>query len=345
MEVRSQKAIGTHVQISLTLDHAPKSASSEGRFDDNTHTDDLALTRRLVRQKSIGILGFGASDMHTRTSLSLEKICREWLQMNVVLVTPSQLNFPHCEFYIAPHDYLDIGNLEIKAIAPSPESRFCSPVIVICSSPRVAHSLLLASQQLGDSNVLEFISQPCGPRKLAKSLEVCINLQNHRISGAKTPESTMTSSLDKLKRQISPAIIIGPNFISDLQTTSASKLMSQGITDSSEQLKSPLADEDYFSPVAVAIVPSPEAGASPVNESNSQASSTLQAPFSVLLVDDNHINISLLVAYMKKLGLNYIIAQDGQEALDRFKESYFDIRIILMGKMQPMRLEICLSMY
>ncbi|KAJ5115546.1 hypothetical protein N7526_011427 [Penicillium atrosanguineum] len=111
--------------------------------------------------------------------------------------------------------------------------------------------------------------------------------------------------------------------------------MSQGITGLPEQLKSPLADEDYFSLAAAAIIPSPEVEASPVNESNSQASSTLQAPFSVLLVDDNHINISLLVAYMKKLGLDYIIAQDGQEALDRFKESYFDIRIILMYISMP----------
>ncbi|KAJ5100729.1 hypothetical protein N7456_006781 [Penicillium angulare] len=334
IEVRSQKAIGTHVQISLTLDHAPKSAPSERRLDDNTHTDDLALTKGLMRQKSIGILGFGASDMHKSTSLSLEKICREWLQMSVVIVTPSQMNFPHCDFYIALHDYLDVGNLEIKPIAPSPESRFCSPVIVICSSPRVAHSLLLTSQQRGDSDVLEFISQPCGPRKLAKSLEICTKRQNRRISGVKTPGSTVASSLDNLKKQISPTIATGPNGPS-VQMTSASKPMSQCNMDPPEQLKTSLADEDYFSIVDTAIAPPPEVGASSVNESNPQALSMLQAPLTVLLVDDNHINISLLVVYMKKLGLDYIIAQDGQEALDRFKEFHSKIRIILMDISMP----------
>lgn len=101
----------------------------------------------------------------------------------------SQVASDDCDFYIVLHDYLDIGNLEIKAIAPGPESRFPSPVIVIYSYPRVAHSLLLVSQQQRDSEVLEFISQLCWPRKLAKSPEVCIKRQHRRISRIKTREA------------------------------------------------------------------------------------------------------------------------------------------------------------
>lgn len=346
IEVHSQKAIGTRVQISLTLDHTPKSVPSEGEFGDDTHSDDLALTRDLVRRKSIGILGLGTSDMHTSTSLSLEKICREWLQMDVVLVTPSQPNFPHCDFYIALHDYLDIGNLEIKSIAPGPGSRYCSPVIVICSSPRVAHSLLLASQYRGDTDVLEFISQPCGPRKLAKSLDVCIKRHNRRLSGVKTPSSTVASPLEILKRKIAPIVNAGPNGSPASQATSPSNSMIQSLKETPDHVMSPLAEEDYFSLMAPAIAPSPDVGASPasVHESNC-GTSTPHAPFTVLLVDDNHINISLLVAYMKKLGLDYIIAQDGQQALDRFKEYHPEIRIVLMGKVQPRLLGICVGMY
>ncbi|KAJ5982776.1 hypothetical protein N7451_012876 [Penicillium sp. IBT 35674x] len=337
IEVRSQRGIGTHVQISLTLDHAPERTPSEESLNDNTHAGDLAPTRELVRRKSIGILGFGTSDLHTSTSSSLENVCREWLQMNVVFVSPSDSNFPHCDFYIALHDYLDIGNLEIKAIAPGPEARFSSPIIVICSSPRSAHSLLLAAQQRGDAEVLEFISQPCGPRKLANSLEVCIKRQNRRISGLKASQSTVASYLDKPERQITPIFNTEPSSCSGLWTTSASKSsmsLSQGQDhmEPPRQYIPPLADKDYSSLVAPAVLPSPEAGASPIYESNAQVTplTQLQAPFTVLLVDDNHINISLLVAYMKKLGFEYIIAQNGQEALDRFKESFSNIRIILM---------------
>ncbi|KAJ5936548.1 hypothetical protein N7466_002998 [Penicillium verhagenii] len=261
--------------------------------------------------------------------------------MDVVLVTPSDSNFPYCDFYIALHDYLDIGNMEIKAIAPAPEARFSSPVIIICSSPRSAHSLFLAAQQRGDAEVLEFISQLCGPRKLANSLEVCLKRQNRRISGLKVPGSPMASSLDKLKRQISPTLNTGPKTSSGLWSTSASKSINQsqgqGHTEPPKQVMSPLADEDYFSLVSPGIPPSPEVGGSPAHDSNAQVTHTLQPQvlFTVLLVDDNHINISLLVAFMKKLGLEYIIAQNGQEALDRFKESYSNIRIILMDISMP----------
>lgn len=336
IEVLSQKQIGTHVKIALPLDHVAKNTASGESLDDNPQADDLAPIKRLVRQKSIGILGFGTSEMDKLTSSSLEKICREWLQMNVISVTPSHSNFPHCDFYIALHQYLDIGNLEIKAIAPGPEAQLSSPVIIICSSPRVAHSLHLAAQQRGDSEVLEFISQPCGPRKLAKSLEVCIQRQTERISRNKASESSTASALDKLKRQTPPTPNAGLPGHPELKPTRSSKALRKEYAASAEQCKPPLTDEDYFSIVAPALAPSPEVGRSPANERTPQPlSSTPRTPFTVLLVDDNDINISLLVAYMKKLGLDYIVAQNGQEALVSFKACFSRIRIILMGKAQP----------
>lgn len=42
----------------------------------------------------------------------------------------------------------------------------------------------------------------------------------------------------------------------------------------------------------------------------------------VLLVDDNKINLQLLVMFMKKCGYTYEEAENGQEALDKFKEAY-----------------------
>lgn len=41
----------------------------------------------------------------------------------------------------------------------------------------------------------------------------------------------------------------------------------------------------------------------------------------VLLVDDNKINLKLLVMFMKKCGYSYEEAENGQEAVDRFKEA------------------------
>ena len=41
----------------------------------------------------------------------------------------------------------------------------------------------------------------------------------------------------------------------------------------------------------------------------------------VLLVDDNEINLRLLVMFMKKCGFTYQQAENGQEAVDKFKEA------------------------
>ena len=57
------------------------------------------------------------------------------------------------------------------------------------------------------------------------------------------------------------------------------------------------------------------------------------SPATILLVDDNEINVRLLVAFVEKLGYNYLIARNGQEALDSFKEHADKICVILMGKL------------
>jgi CheY-like chemotaxis protein len=54
-----------------------------------------------------------------------------------------------------------------------------------------------------------------------------------------------------------------------------------------------------------------------------------------LLVDDNHINLKLLSAYMKKMGLKYQLATNGKEALDTFVECPQDYACILMDISMP----------
>jgi hypothetical protein len=75
----------------------------------------------------------------------------------------------------------------------------------------------------------------------------------------------------------------------------------------------------------------------PLHEYSSQETENGSST-SILLVDDNDINIRLLVAFMQKLKFDYLIARNGQEALDSFKENTHKIRVILMGKALRSRL-------
>ncbi|KAJ5776436.1 uncharacterized protein N7511_001447 [Penicillium nucicola] len=330
LEVRSQKDIGTQVDVILKLDNAPRHVESKKDSGDDPQNDFVVSTRRLVRHKSIGILGLGSSELDNSVSSNLQKICQEWFQMDVHLVIPSHTHFPHCDFYISPYEYLDIGNLEIKSIAPDSDAKFPSPVIIICSSPRVAHSLYLAARQRGDSDVLEFISQPCGPQKLAKSLDNCLKRQNRRFVGAATPAHSRISEFERLRSQMFPTPVEDSRKESAVTPTNHSPPMAnQGHTDPAPG-KSPLNQADYFSLLAPALAPPQEGKETAMNGNQPQ-----QGPPMALLVDDNEINISLLVAFMKKLGLQYLIARNGQEALESFKENNSQVSIVLMDITMP----------
>ncbi|RDW78986.1 hybrid sensor histidine kinase/response regulator [Aspergillus mulundensis] len=332
IQMRSQKNIGTEAVVSLTLDHA------EPGLGDNMGRNPLASTIELVRHKTIGILGLGSSETDTVLASSLQNVCGRWLQMDAHLIAPSDMQFRHCEFYIAPYEYLDIDYLEIQPIAPALGAKFTSPVIVICPTPKVVHSLFMASQQRRDSDVLEFIAQPCGPHKLAKVLEICIQRQQQRFAASDHVKqgsvASTTSALDELGKQ-PPQSNAGLNQKPMIKATnkSAPALRQEGSELTREPDLSPkdssYYDGSHFQVSSPAVVP-PEKS-NPAQEQVGHQSLPQEVTPTVLLVDDNDINMKLLVAFMKKLGYNYIVAQNGQEALDSFKENASRISIILMG--------------
>lgn len=347
IKVCSQKDIGTQVMVDLTLDHFSNSASSERGVDSDPKSDVITSTRALVYKQSIGILGFGTSKSETAMALSLQKICSEWLEMEVHLIAPSQTQFHHCDFYISPHEYLDIGGLEIRPIAPNSSAQFPSPVIVVCSTPKVAHSLFVAARHRSDSDVLEFICQPCGPRKLAKSLDICLRRQKRRITGVNTPGASIPLSLGSLKSPflLTPSQERGRQSDAELAVDSK-PVTGRGHVEPQErpqgEPKSSPGAGDYFSALSPASATTPRAERADKIDPHASAPARKDPP-TILLVDDNAINISLLVAFMKKLNLDYITAQNGQEALDSYKKHFSQIRVVLMGKSWILMLKIHMS--
>ena len=60
-----------------------------------------------------------------------------------------------------------------------------------------------------------------------------------------------------------------------------------------------------------------------------------KVPTTLLLVDDNHINLKVLAAYMRKLDLAYDTAVNGQEALDQYTKSPRSYACILLDISMP----------
>ncbi|KAJ5561846.1 hypothetical protein N7535_003691 [Penicillium sp. DV-2018c] len=325
IQVNSKKHVGTEVTISVDLDHA-----SEQDVHDNLDIHASVTTvKELTHRKTIGILGLGTSELDKSQYTALRKLCQDWFSMDVCLVMPSQTQFDHCDFYISPHEHLDMGNLEIQAIAPGPTERFPSPVIIICSSPRISHSLFTGARTRRDADVLEFISQPCGPRKLAKTLETCIRRQQQRLGDHSYMESLWDnqalSTPHVMNSLLSPREGVPPHAAMDDPFATAQVPKTHDPMESmGEHTDSSPAPSDDLSAGREQDTPTQSAN-KPVSDH----------PTTILLVDDNDINLRLLIAFMKKLKCDYAIAQNGEEALEVFRANYSLIGMIIMDISMP----------
>ncbi|KGO70604.1 CheY-like superfamily [Penicillium italicum] len=335
LQVNSEKNVGTEVVATVTLNHA----SALDNLEKFNSPSPITMTQKLACTKTIGILGVGTPELDTALYTSLRKMCLNWFSMEVVLYGSSQAQFAHCDLYISSYEYLDIGNQEIRAIAPSPGSHFSSPLIVICPSARTAHSLSVEARNRGDAHVREFISQPCGPRKLAKALETCIHRQQLRLESLEVEKNIPDGSAG-FPADLSTAESEMDSFVSPpsngevneqtIKVVADSESCSQPSIGTLESVRLPRGNiSNPLSPFEEAATTSHNAL---IKNQNDPVSNL---PTTILLVDDNDINLRILIAFMKKLNCDYVIAQNGEEALEAFKASSSDIGMILMDISMP----------
>ena len=167
IDVASKVGCGTTVRVSLPL------PSGGGRADEEEASfgavvEELAGLRVLLRgsgqaatTKETHIsIGSGEQDGRTRSQLELiESICQGWLKMRIVSETDPPSSPP--DFIISTNETfsdLETGDGSDQAACPH---------IFVCRSSRVVTSI---TNQRRMPDFFEVLSQPLGPRKLAKSL-------------------------------------------------------------------------------------------------------------------------------------------------------------------------------
>lgn len=159
-------------------------------------------------------------------------------------------------------------------------------------------------------SVVEIITQPCGPYKLAWVLNRCLDRFEHPAENlqpagiASPPQQPLWQRPQEQSRPATP--------VKSMQNTMQSL-----------NLESPAsrAPSTAGSTRAQASVTSPQED-DPV-------------PSHTLIVDDNMLNRRLLVAFMKKNGLQFEQAADGREALGKYKEEARKYDVILMDMSMP----------
>ena len=296
IQINSQKGVGTEASVSIDLDHLSELISHD--TPDTWTSSSLEAAKDLVSGKPIGLLGFGPSDSDLALSSSLQQLCQDRFRMDVSQALPSETDPTHCDLYISPLEFMHKGHLDIKSIVNSTNERLSLPVIVICPSPMIAHSMFIETQKRDSPDIVEFISQPCGPRKLAKAFEICSERRQRR-----------QSLLD-----VKGDLLVGP-------------ACNSGPPDHSERPRSPHSQPDHQVEPGHPPVP-PTA----LNEDNYTSHSQQTAATKILIVDDNAINVRVLVEFMKRLGCDNQTASNGLEALNFFEANASSIAMILMGK-------------
>lgn len=320
IQIDSHPGAGTEVKISVDLSHISRNSLESLETATNSF---LKATKGFVGTKIVGLLGPRSSESALVLYSSLQNLCDKWFKMSVVPVLPSQPEFDYCDFYISPFDFYQDHILDPNSTVLPQTGRFASPVIVICPSPRIAQSMYVASQEKDDAEVFEFISQPCGPRKLAKTFEICSQRQTHRIHSADEKHDSAAKGLMNTPMNLAsrPAQHQLPPEAPDPMDSRVQTIDSSASADGTAS-KTPLDQQESRANSHDSLVsPTTDPTATGDSSSNVEGDSHAYQPSrdcraKILVVDDNSINVKILVEYMKKLGCDHASSSNGLEALE-----------------------------
>ncbi|KAH7389316.1 hypothetical protein DE146DRAFT_620053 [Phaeosphaeria sp. MPI-PUGE-AT-0046c] len=315
IEVNSEPHVGTKLTVKLALTRPEAPSATSPPITVPRHIQFLDFRSRLegmavcILERDLGALPHDPDMGQTIEGLRrftdvLAKTLQKRLKMNVVrsatghdydsqIVIVPELSFEYLSF---------IRRSRIKGHR--------APITIFIAMDALEASTLRSDARVrSKESVVEIMTQPCGPFKLAYILNHCLdrfalpeeNLR-HRTSGSEQSLHDPTKSSEPPGAQ--------QNVPSSHSTESgmAQMMKDNTITEQapSSAPNSPPPEETQSAPVA-----------------------------QVLIVDDNSINRSLLVAFMKRHNYAYQEAENGLEALHAYESDAPKFQTILMDMSMP----------
>lgn len=312
IDLSSEKDLGTEIKIWLTL---PKSQQPANLLETSLMQEMRERTQGL---EMCILLPFTEKNFHSHlpsvspmptVESSMRSLVAQWFRMKVTTRTTMEGLSP--DFFVYPEpppiDYLMNSH-------GKPRTDREIPVIVMCTNAFEAASVRSNGlHQLTDiGKIIEVIPQPCGPQKLAKVLHRCMQRLNMLEEDPSRRSSDLASlSLTRLTDGASPSPYSTSTTLSSLGPSPRLP------ADSGTRHTSVSATNNHL----------PEVESVDYVQTTDQAALAARCEGSkprILVVDDNHINLQLLITSVRKAGHPFEPAVDGMKALQAYKRSVLE---------------------
>ncbi|KAK2591148.1 hypothetical protein QQS21_011162 [Conoideocrella luteorostrata] len=303
ISVESKVGIGTKISVILPLEQSPRNTVLP--------EEDESFEQR-VRELSglrARLHGFSPTTVAGRSGQAIvERICRDTLRLHVIPDGNAEQLAPDVVLWW--EDALPESLSEVRRFGNSPN-------VVVCQDALATYRRFSTYESSGHSGVFDFISQPIGPRKLAKAIQLAyrrwIGLPKVSLPAPRPPMSLRSrGSFNVSMTKESPLSV-------PLSASEESKKVPAATLVGSSQSEPP-----------TSIQKEP-----PLQDMTSKGDKSLQPSKKFLLADDNNINLKILSAYMGKLGCSYAPVVNGKEAVDMYKQHHDDFVGILMDISMP----------
>ena len=325
VDLKSSKGHGTDLKILLTV---PLSLAPPGDSQ-----DVIKVVAQRVKGLKLCLLDSGHessigadADLNKRTEDAFRRLASSWFGMKVLKA--ATVREIEADFFIyiepPPADHL------LKQHGVDAENTNV-PLIVVSPNAFESAALRKETQRLKDlGRTIDFISQPCGPQKLARAFERCL----YRGPFTAPPDlaSPSPAGCGDLAMKTGPSSRLEdtpvfsnlPLRMSELSQQECAQFqpaMSDASSDTPTETRSESAagsnvSKENINPHVLSV--------SSEDQSTGLPESLGKDP--VLLVDDNEVNLKLLVAFVRKARYPYETAKDGLQALELYKEASKDLK-------------------
>ncbi|KAL4975172.1 hypothetical protein BDW66DRAFT_137931 [Aspergillus desertorum] len=334
MDIHSRPGTGTIVRVTVPLARpgddveviSPTAADSEtirpALEKDSTNICDAL--RRNYPNKRAAILGMGFEDPGGLWA-SVSDYLTKWYGFELVSWPSEQ-----------PIDIVLADEHMLANLSPTFHTATSLPPLVIICSRSIDHETA-RSQWSPLADIVSIINRPCGPYKLARTVQKCFD-------SAKDCVSKQRPDYKGLPFRQKPALSTAANAISEEEqkpsgescptpySTDATSSTTPNSTFNGSDRSTPSQESSEISDPIAALTSSCQLQSRPMTESAAELERTPR----VLVVDDNFINLNLMLTFLKKRRLQFLdSAENGQLAVDAVERTPGGYDLIFMDISMP----------